>query len=180
MEQRTDTGEVTAFAYGADGLLARAVNADAEVVIARDALGRTVSETVNGRTTAYGYDVMGHCVRRETPSGLVSRWTYDAAGRPAELRSGAGTLTFTHDAAGRETERRVGTDVALTQSWDAADRLTAQTLTSLTADADRLLQHRAYAYRADGYLTEIRELTRGTRHFDLDAVGRVRGVRAHG
>ncbi|MFI1767959.1 RHS repeat-associated core domain-containing protein [Streptomyces sp. NPDC020800] len=48
------------------------------------------------------------------------------------------------------------------------------------ADARRLLQHRTYAHRADGYITEIRELTSGTRRFDLDATGRVTGVRAHG
>ncbi|MGH1555293.1 RHS repeat-associated core domain-containing protein [Streptomyces sp. L7] len=65
----------------------------------------------------------------------------------------------------------------LTQSWSPVGRLTAQ---SLASAADRLLQHRDYAYRADGCLTEIRELTSGTRRFDLDGTGRVTGVRAHG
>ncbi|WP_311035096.1 RHS repeat-associated core domain-containing protein [Streptomyces luomodiensis] len=43
-----------------------------------------------------------------------------------------------------------------------------------------MLQHRTYAYRPDDHLTEIRELTSGTRHFDLDPVGRVTAVHAHG
>ncbi|MFF7421347.1 hypothetical protein [Streptomyces smyrnaeus] len=43
-----------------------------------------------------------------------------------------------------------------------------------------LLQHRTYTYRPDGYVTEIRELTSGTRRFDLDTMGRVTGVQAHG
>ncbi|WP_455568589.1 RHS repeat-associated core domain-containing protein [Streptomyces misionensis] len=180
MEQRTSTGETTTFEYGADGLLARAVNRDAEVVLGRDALGRTLSERVDDRVTAYAYDPLGRCVRREAPSGLVSLWTYDAAGRPLELCSEAGTLTFTHDAVGHETKRRLGTDVLLSQTWDAAGRLTLQSVTAGSADAQNLLQHRAYAYRRDGYLTEIRELTTGTRRFDLDATGRVTGVRAHG
>lgn len=180
VEQRTSTGETTSFEYGADGLLARAVNRDAEVVLARDALGRTLSETVDDRVAVYAYDPLGRCIRREAPSGLVSLWTYDAAGRPLELRSEAGTLAFTHDAAGHETERRLGTDVLLSQTWDAAGRLTLQSVTTGSADAQNLLQHRAYAYRSDGYLTEIRELTTGTRRFDLDATGRVTGVRAHG
>lgn len=68
----------------------------------------------------------------------------------------------------------------LTQNWDAAHRLTEQTLSGRVNEADRLLQHRTYAYREDGYLTEIRELSSGTRRFDLDATGRVTGVRAHG
>ncbi|MET7649652.1 hypothetical protein [Streptomyces sp. NPDC005486] len=68
---------------------------------------------------------MGRCVRRATPSGLVSPWTYDALGRPAKLRSEAGARAFTHDAAGHETERRLGPDVLLTQTWDEFGRLTA-------------------------------------------------------
>ncbi|MEU9011369.1 DUF6531 domain-containing protein [Streptomyces sp. NPDC048479] len=179
-EQRTDAGDITTYAYGPTGHLARAVGADAEIAIERDALGRTLTETVDGRTTTYAYDVLGRRTRRVTPSGLTSEWTYDPAGRPTELRSDAGSLSFTYDAAGRETERRLGEDVTLSQTWDATDRLATQSLTARSEDADRLLQHRAYAYREDGYLTEIRELTSGTRRFDLDRMGRVTGVRAHG
>ncbi len=177
VEQRSDGDEVTTFTHAADGRLTRAVNADADVVFTRDAMGRVLSETVNGRTTTYAYDALGRRVRRETPSGAVSHWTYDPAGRPAQLRTEAGSLAFAHDAAGRETQRLLDSGVTLTQTWDAVDRLTAQ---SLTTGAQSLLQHRAYAYRADGHLTEIRELTTGARRFDLDAAGRVTGVRAHG
>ncbi|MEU3529769.1 DUF6531 domain-containing protein [Streptomyces sp. NPDC038707] len=180
VEQRTGVSETTTFEYGADGLLARAVNRDAEVIFVRDALGRTLSESVDDRVTSYAYDPLGRCVRRETPSGLVSRWAYDAAGRPSELHSDAGTLTFAHDAAGHETDRQIGPDVVLTQAWDAAGRLTLQSLTAGPTDAQSLLQHRLYAYRSDGYQTEIRELTTGTRRFDLDPMGRVMRVRAHG
>ncbi|WP_367136268.1 MULTISPECIES: HNH/endonuclease VII fold putative polymorphic toxin [Streptomyces] len=177
-EQRADDAEaVTTFAYDAAGNLVRAVNADAEVVYERDVLGRVLSESVNGRATSYAYDALGRRVRRVTPSGLASEWTYDAAGRPTELAGEAGGLTFTYDAAGRETERRLGGEgTVLTQQWDAADRLTTQ----VVRGAERLLQHREYAYREDGYLREIRELTSGTRRFDLDASGRVTTVRAHG
>ncbi|MFC9297192.1 DUF6531 domain-containing protein [Streptomyces sp. NPDC057011] len=182
IEQRTDAGDAgdTTYTYGASGDLIHTANAAAEVAIERDALGRTLTETVNGRTTAYAYDPLGRVIRRTTPSGLSSSWTYDATGRPAELGTDAGSLTFAYDASGREIERRLGDDVRLTQSWDANHRLTDQTLTGGSSDSDRLLQHRTYAYREDGYLTEIRELTSGTRRFDLDPVGRVTGVRAHG
>lgn len=135
---------------------------------------------MNGRATSYEHDVLGRVVQRTTPSGLDSHWTYDPAGRPTGLGTDAGSLTFTYDAAGRETERRLGDSVSLTQHWDAANRLTEQTLTGRANQADRLLQHRTYAYREDGYLTEIRELTSGTRRFDLVSTGRVTGVRVHG
>ncbi len=180
VEQRTDAGETTTFAYDVRGDLVSAVNPDAELTIERDPLGRVLTETVNGRTTRYAYDAAGHRVRRTTPSGLTSTWSYDPAGRPTDLSGDAGSLAFAYDAAGREVERLLGETVRLTQTWDKADRLTTQTLTGGADAADRLRQHRSYAYRADGYLTEIRELTSGTRRFDLDPVGRVTAVHAHG
>lgn len=180
-EQRDDTGATTTYTYAPDGSLSRATNPDADVVIERNALGHTLTESVNGRMITYSYDALGRRTRRVTPSGLTSEWTYDATGRPAELHSTAGQLRFDYDAAGRETQRRIGTDVTLTQVWDSSDRLMSQTLAApAPSEAARLLQHRAYTYRADGHVTEIRELTSGTSRFDLDSMGRVTGVRAHG
>ncbi|MCT2591451.1 DUF6531 domain-containing protein [Streptomyces sp. N2-109] len=168
--------EVTTYAYDVNGALVHAANAAAELTLERDPLGRVLTETVNGRTTSYAYDALGRRTGRTTPSGLVSGWTYDLAGRPSALTTDGGTLTFTHDAAGREVERAMGA-VTLTQGWDATDRLTHQTAASASQN---LLQHRTYTYRPDGYVTEVRELTTGTRHFNLDPVGRVTGVQAHG
>nr|WP_158942335.1 polymorphic toxin type 17 domain-containing protein [Streptomyces sp. ERV7] len=184
-EQRSGPDATTTYAYDPAGHLVRAVNADAELTLARDALGRVTAETVNGRTTTYEYDACERLVGRTTPSGLVSTWSYSPTGRPVALSSDAGTLTFAYDAAGRETSRRIGDGVTLHQDWDAAGRLVSQSLTArpLTGrsdQADRLLQHRTYAYRADGYLTEIRDLTSGTRKFTTNPVGRVTDVRAHG
>ncbi|MEU1076714.1 MULTISPECIES: polymorphic toxin type 17 domain-containing protein [unclassified Streptomyces] len=184
-EQRSGADAVSTYTYDAAGHLVRAVNADAELVLARDALGRVTAETVNGRTTTYEYDACERLVGRTTPSGLVSRWSYSPTGRPVELSSDADTLTFAYDAAGRETSRRFGDGVTLHQDWDAGGRLASQSLTSLSStgrsdQADRLLQHRTYAYRADGFLTEIRDLSSGTRKFLTNPVGRVMEVRAHG
>ncbi|MBO3681825.1 DUF6531 domain-containing protein [Streptomyces sp. NEAU-YJ-81] len=170
------TGEETTYAYDAHGALIHATNADAELVLERDRLGRLVAETVNGRTTTYGYDAAGHQTHRSMPSGLISTWTYDPTGRPATLTTADNTLTFTHDAAGRETQRAMGA-ATLSQAWDSTDRLAAQ---SISSSPDYLLQHRTYTYRPDGHVTEIRELTTGTRHFALGPAGRVTGVRAHG
>ncbi|WP_086884207.1 DUF6531 domain-containing protein, partial [Streptomyces rhizosphaericus] len=170
------TGEETTYAYDAHGALIRATNGDAELVLERDGLGRLVAETVNGRTTTYGYDAAGHQTHRSMPSGLISTWTYDPTGRPATLTTADNTLTFTYDAAGRETQRAMGA-ATLTQAWDSTDRLAAQ---SIFSSPDYLLQHRTYTYRSDGYVTQIRELTTGTRHFALGPTGRVTGVQAHG
>ncbi|MEU2721573.1 DUF6531 domain-containing protein [Streptomyces smyrnaeus] len=170
-----DAGTVTTFTYNATGDLVRASSSGVEVVIERDPLGRVLTETTNDRTISYTYNPLGLPIQRITPSGLTSTWTYDSDGRPAELATEHGTLSFAYDAAGRETERRTG-NVSLTQQWDAADRLTTQTARS----GPELLQHRTYGYRPDDHLTEIRELATGTRRFTLDPVGRVTGVSAHG
>ncbi|MGQ4516675.1 DUF6531 domain-containing protein [Streptomyces sp. DW26H14] len=183
-EQRTDSGDVTTFAYDAAGDLSEAANADAEIRIRRDLLGRVVSETVNGRTHSYTYDALGRRTSRTTPSGLLSTWTYDSAGRATALTSEAGTLRFHHDAAGRETQRLLNDTATLHQTWSGTNRLTSQSITDAPnakpGTAPAILQHRAYAYREDGYLTEIRELTAGTRRYDLNTTGRVQGVHAHG
>ncbi|WP_405806208.1 DUF6531 domain-containing protein [Streptomyces sp. NBC_01187] len=170
-----DAATVTTFAYDAAGELIRASSPDAEMAVERDAFGRVLTETINGRTISYTYDALGRCTERVTPSGLTSTWTYDAEGQPLELATDHGTLAFAYDAAGRETECRTG-DVTLAQHWDQASRLTTQAARAGSA----LLQHRRYTYRPDGYLTEIRELTTGTRRFDLDSLGRVTAVHAHG
>ncbi|WP_301129286.1 DUF6531 domain-containing protein [Streptomyces cacaoi] len=168
-------GAETTYSYDASGVLIQAIGPEAEIIIERDAVGRVLTETTNGRTVTYNYDDLGRCTDRTTPSGLTSRWTYDTEARPTKLSTGHGSLTFTYDAAGRETERRTG-NVCLTRSWDRNDRLRSQTICS----GSHLLEHRVYTYRPDGYLTEIRELATGTRYFDLDPSGRPTAVRAHG
>ncbi len=186
------SGDVTTYTYSATGSLICAANAGAEISFERDAVGRVLTEVINNRKITHLYDALGQRIRRTTPSGLISQWTYDPAGHPREFRSESGTVKLTYDATGREVERHIGNSTSLVQSWDEADRLTTQSLTrhlsspaapgavATAPTAGHLLQHRTYAYRADGYLTEVRELTAGTRRFTLDTTGRVTGVQAHG
>jgi RHS repeat-associated protein len=190
-ERRAGASRPTAtYRYDAAGRLMHAANGDAEITFERDALGRVLAETVNDRATSYTYDTLGRRTRRVTPSGWASDWSYDPAGRPRELRSESGALSFAYDAAGHETERRIGDDTALLQTWDTMHHLTAQRLvhrpsghathSQVRSAGERLLQHRTYAYRPDDELTEIRDLTSGTRRFALDPMGRVTRVQAHG
>ncbi|MEU5104053.1 MULTISPECIES: putative T7SS-secreted protein [unclassified Streptomyces] len=175
---RTADGTETTFTYDAASRLTQAANPDTDLRRTYDARGRALTETVNDKTTVYAYDQAGNRTERITPSGLRSEWTYDATGRPTTLTTADNSLHFAYDAAGRETSRTFGADVALAQTWDGLGRLTTQALTHGNTSA--LLQHREYAYRPDDHLTEIRELTSGTRRFDLDPVGRVTAVHAHG
>ncbi|MEU2547047.1 putative T7SS-secreted protein [Streptomyces roseolus] len=165
---------VTTYAYDVFDELAAAVSPDARLERLRDRHGRLKSETVNGRTLTYTYDALGRRTGRTTPSGAVSAWAYDAAGRRTKLTASGRELAFSFDELGRETTRTIAGSVSLTSSYDETGRLTAQEVVSRTGS----LQHRAYAYRADGALTAVTDALSGTRHFDLDGTGRVTAVRA--
>ncbi|MEU2724643.1 putative T7SS-secreted protein [Streptomyces smyrnaeus] len=170
-------GAVTTYAYDPAGRLVEAVGPDAELRYQRDKLGRVKTELVNGRALTHTYDALGRRTRRVTPTGAVSTSTYDEAGNRTSLTASGHTLDFTHDAAGRETERRIGGGgLTLAHVWDPAGRLQTQSLTATQAT----VQHRAYTYRPDGYLTAIDDQLNGRATFDLDAIGRVTAVHARG
>jgi RHS repeat-associated protein len=168
-------GAVTTYAYDPSGALAEAAGPDAVLRLHRDEAGRVLSETVNDRTLTYTYDELGRRTGRTTPTGATTTWSYDASGNRTGMVVSGRTLTFTHDEAGRELTRHIGESVTLTQSFDPLGRLTKQDLVGPTGNR---LQHRAYTYQADGNLTAIDDHLNGTRHFDLDATGRVTAVHA--
>jgi len=176
------------FTYDAAGRVTSAHGPDALIEYTRDAAGRVLAESVNGRTMAYEYDALGRVLSRTTPTGAVSRWSYDAVGLPAELAAAGKSLTFHRDSVGRETGRTVGAVAAVSQGFDELGRMTAQAIWAYehpesghAADAaHRVLQHRTYAYRADGTPLEIADQWRGTRRYDVDQAGRVTAVHAAG
>ncbi|WP_322763029.1 hypothetical protein, partial [Frankia sp. Cr2] len=100
---------MTTFAYDPAGRVTRATNTDADCTLQRDALGRVLAETCNGRTVSSAFDVLGRRVRRVTPSGAESVWAYDPNDLPISLHTAGRTLRFAHDGAGREVKRRLDT-----------------------------------------------------------------------
>ncbi|MFK4099665.1 RHS repeat-associated core domain-containing protein, partial [Streptomyces sp. NPDC019531] len=168
-------GVVTSYTYGMTGDLAEATVPDAVLRLHRDEAGRVLSETVNDRSLTHTYDVLGRRTSRTTPTGATTTWSYDASGNRTGMVASGRTLTFTHDEAGRELTRHIGESVTLTHTFDPMGRLTKQNLIGPTGNH---LQHRAYTYQADGNLTAIDDHLNGTRHFDLDAAGRVTAVHA--
>ncbi|MEV5505931.1 putative T7SS-secreted protein [Streptomyces orinoci] len=172
-------GHSTTYTYDPAGRLLKAANPDATLIYHRDRLGRIKSETTNGRTITFTYDTLGRRIRRTTPSGATSTWTYDAAGRRTSLTTSGHTFDLEHDAAGREIARHFGNGITLTHNWDPLGRLASQSLTGGVEPTTPLID-RAYTYRRDGYLTGITDAHTGTRTFDLDAIGRVTAVNAPG
>ncbi|MFH8768170.1 putative T7SS-secreted protein [Streptomyces sp. NPDC017958] len=171
-------GQVTTYAYDLTDQLAQASGPDgATLTLLRDRYGRLHSETVDGRTLSYTYDVLGRRTGRTTPTGATTTWSYDAVGRRTGMVASGRAIDFTYDEAGRELTRRLGGTIAVEHSFDALGRLTTQ---SVTGAEGRTVQHRSYTYRADGNLIGIDDQLTGSRHFDLDAAGRVTAVNAAG
>lgn len=130
-------GEAVEYAYDALGRLIRAKNGASEVVFERDALGRIVEETADGRTITSWYDPTGNRVVRKTSLGHQTAYDYDGNGdflgltfgwdarwtnfAPEALAKG-GPLrapwhaTLKRDAAGGEVERALPGGVV--SRWD--------------------------------------------------------------
>ncbi|OZV83951.1 hypothetical protein CA850_04800 [Micromonospora echinospora] len=183
VERRTAEG-VTILRYDPVGRLSHAASPDVDLQFERDPLGRVLAEICDGHRVTSTYDALGRRTHRRTPSGLESTWDYDAGHRPVALHTGGQTIRFTHDAAGRETRRSVGA-LVLTQTWDPNHRLLSQALTAnptagsdVLAGVPELVAHRAYRYRADGYLVDITDQVTGERRLELDRAGRITAVRA--
>src|SRR5262249_22682811 len=136
-----------------------------------------------GGTVVSRYDPLGRRVYRRTPSGAETWWEYGADELPVALHTAGQTVRFGYDAARREVARRIGADLLLTRTWDATGLVRSQTLTAggrAPAGAGaRQIRHSAYRYRPDGEVTAVAE-SAGSRHYDLDAAGRVTTVRAGG
>ncbi|MFI1092048.1 DUF6531 domain-containing protein [Streptomyces sp. NPDC020917] len=181
--QRDSGGRVTelvtpdgtsTFAYSPTGRMLRAENSAGVVEFGYDAGGRLVTESCNGATVSSRYDAMGRRIARLTPTGVESVWTYDDEHRPTGLNMPGGALDFAYDDNGREIVRRLGETARLRQDWDPAGRLSAQDI--IGSSHGQTLQERRFAYRPDGYPTEIVERPGGTHRFTLDPVGRITGV----
>ena len=165
VERRTAT-ETTTYTYDEAGRLASAANADSVVTVERDEDGRVTAHSVDGYTVGFTYDDKNGAIKRRTPSGVDSLWSYDEAGNPVALDTGEHVLRFEHDESGAEIARGLGASVVLRQAFDAGGRLIAQ-----TTDHER-----RYAYRADGRLARIDDERAGSVRFQLDPAGRVTAV----
>ncbi|MEW2161208.1 putative T7SS-secreted protein [Streptomyces sp. NPDC007189] len=174
--RKNAAGQVTTYAYDFTDQLAQATGPDGTTLtLLRDRYGRLVSETVGDRTVTYTYDTLGRRTGRTTPTGAVSTWSYDAAGHRTNMVASGRAIDFTYDEAGRELTRHIAETITLEHTFDTLGRLTTQ---SVTGAEGRLLQSRAYTYRADGNVIGIQDHLNGTRRFDLDATGRVTTVHA--
>ncbi|WP_129307503.1 DUF6531 domain-containing protein [Streptomyces sp. L2] len=175
LTRKDSSGSITTYTYDPEGRLREAIGPDARMSFRYDDLGHIVSEATNGRTLTHAYDVLGRETSRTTPHGTKSDRVYDFAGNRTTLAISGHTVTSEHDRVGRETTRRIGNHLALSYTWDRANRLTNQSVVA----SGRKVQQRAYTYRPDGHLTGIEDLHQGPSRFSLDVMGQVTTVQSN-
>ncbi|MDQ0946064.1 RHS repeat-associated core domain-containing protein [Streptomyces sp. V1I1] len=170
-----DDGSVSTFSRGETGHVSQITNAHARIDLERDAAGRVVAETANGRTLTLAYDALGRRTHRRTPSGASSDLAYTWEGL-ATYAAGDHSFSFSRDALGRETARTLQDTITLRQEWDAVGRCVHQ---SLSTPHDTVLE-RAFAYQADGSPLSVDDSHTGRRTYTVDAASRITTVHARG
>jgi len=186
-------GDVTRSDYNALGELVASVDGNGAVTqYGYDAAGNQVSLIdPDGNTTKWVYDADGRQVNEISPTGGVTTYAYDAASQQTSVTDALGrVMTYAYDAAGRETGSTwksasgtvtnvqtftydaVGNQLTAaddngtyTNSYDAQDRLTAQT--------DPFGVTLTYMYDANSNQTTVQDSLGGVTTSVYDAAGRL-------
>ncbi|MFF0148180.1 RHS repeat-associated protein [Amycolatopsis sulphurea] len=171
VEVRAPHGTTT-YEYDPVGEVTRVASADSVVEFERDERGRVVRETIDGRSVTFAYDEEQATIRRRTPSGVDSEWSFDDQDRPVALAAGGHTVRFRLDENGRVLSREADAVSVLQQTYSPRGLLAGQTLSTPAGGVLR----RAFDYAADGSLAGVRDEQIGTTGYARDAAGRIVSV----
>ena len=99
---------------------------------AYDAAGRRTAYTdlLQAKSVAYGWDGDGRMVSKSLPSGDVTQYGYDAAGRLTGIAAFGDAAVIVRDAAGRVVEEQRASGVTSSYTRDANGRLSAAVITA--------------------------------------------------
>lgn len=108
--------------------------AEATVGYAYDALARVTSETSQGITHTYRYDLAGNRVRAEYGTDRTVITAYDTLNRPATIAESGHITTYGYDLAGRALTLTAGNGQVTRNVYDEIGRLTHRSLYASAAD----------------------------------------------
>ncbi|WP_415751841.1 RHS repeat-associated core domain-containing protein [Leptospira wolffii] len=90
----------------------------------KNELGQTVSKTENGQTILTYYSPFGQPSRITDPSGKVTSFAYDIAGRRISVTDpNSGTITYSYDFAGRVSKQTDARNKSLSFHYDSLGRI---------------------------------------------------------
>lgn len=162
----------TSYAYDPGGEVLRVSSGDSVVEFDRDEYGRVVRESIDGRAVTFAYDGTRRTIRRRTPSGVESEWSFDEQDRPVSLSSAGHTVRYRLDADGRALARDVDGVSVLEQSFGPRGVLASQRMSTAGGPA----RGRGFEYLPDGSLAGVRDELTGQLRLIRDHTGRIVGL----
>lgn len=145
------------YTYDAVGNMLTANNADAEIVFTYDDLGKMLSETLNGLTTSYAYDIRNRKITKTYPSGRTITEEYDLRQRMTGIKENANYVaTFAYNDNDFLTQRAYGNGTTTNFAYDALNRLV-----QLTDNPN--IAHVQMTYDAVGNMLSKKDLLRPTK-----------------
>lgn len=140
------------FTYDAIGQMLTAVNKDANVSFVYDGAGRLTSETLNGKTTGYGYDIAGGKRTLAYPSGMKIVENLNARDMISSiLQNGTEIVTLSYDDSGRKSAMTYANGITTTYSYNDNGWL------SQISAAENIL-NLAFSYDAIGNITKRQDM----------------------
>jgi len=116
------------FIYDPGGRMVLNSNGNAEITYTYDQANRTLSETLNDKTTAYSYDIPNRKRTLTYPSGRVIEEAYDQRSRLSTIDEGATNLVnFTYDMGNRITNKSYANGTGCTMTYNANNWITRLT-----------------------------------------------------
>jgi RHS repeat-associated protein len=165
--------QTTTLSYDTAGRVSGVVDPVGTAAITRDAAGRQLTLTENGKTLTRTYDLMGRVTSYTDgdgntigytynnvgllstltyPGSKVVTYGYDAANRMTSVTDWASRVTtYTYDAEGQLTQTQRPNGTKQVRTYDAAGRLS--TLTELGADGVTVIYSSTHGYDAADRLT---------------------------
>ena len=145
------SGHATSFAYDDAQRLSSTTDLVGAISLVRDADGRVLTVTENGRTLTRSYDALGRLTSYTDGDGNMLGYQYDALGRLTKLTYPDGKqVSYAYDTAGRLSTVTDWASRVTTYGYDAVGQLT-QTVRPNGTKQTRV-------YDAAGQLTQLVEL----------------------
>lgn len=170
LTQKTYPDNTTdSFTYDANGNMLTANNADAEITFTYDDLGKLLSETLNGLTTSYAYDIRNRTVTKTYPSGRTITEEYDYRQRLTGLKeNNRYFVTLGYNANDFLTQRAYDNGTSTNYVYNALNQLTQLTDNPNIANVQM-------TYDAVGNMLSKKDLLRPTKSeaYGYDALNRL-------
>ena len=158
------------YTYNLRDQLVAASNNNGTVTLAYDAFGRKVSETVNGETTTYQYNVENETIQMVS-LGITQNQQFDTRGLLSQLAVNGSTYRYTYDALARlgNLNRSTATDTIF--QYDVANQIT-----QINHGAG--LRGHQYQYDLASRVSQWQGVGGETRDYTYDDTGRLATVQS--